>query len=131
MKMSEMFKGLNEYKVIVDSSLASPTIGQRSKARKCKEEIEGIKVSGQFFNDLSPRQMMAIELAVNNHDALIECLTETIKHTNHYGTCECCDVMVGASGEREMYPDDDQNPHNDHRSGCKVKIAQKLLDSIK
>jgi len=70
-------------------------------------------------------------LAINNHDALVEALTEVIKHTNHYGTCEHCQISIGIDEEDRAGWPDGESPYHEHAEDCSILKAINLLDKIK
>ena len=76
MKMSNLFEGLHQYAMVTTHSLGN--VIQKVKRIKDPSEIEGAVVTPEFLLRLTPIQMKAIELAVNNHDALVSSLEDVV-----------------------------------------------------
>ena len=114
MKMSNIFKGLHKYKVVILPSIGN--IVQKTKWMKDPSEIEGIVVTPEFLLKLTPMQSKAIELAVNNHDASVEALKSITKklNWNGNGSCDYCGSECP-----------------NHKDDCDYIAAVKLLDKIK
>lgn len=113
MKMSELFVDLSEFDTETLSD--SRFIEKRFKRRKDPEEIKGISVTIDFLLRLTSEQMKAIELAVNNHDALVSALENTLdvfELFDDFGSCNSC----GKSS---------------HDEDCDYKKAKQLLNKIK
>lgn len=105
MKMSDVFFERIDTRFVPLSSLKSIT-----RSRDIPIELS---VTPYVLNHLNIKQMLAIEHAVNNHDALVEAL-ESVAHDSMIwseGRCSCCN-------------------DTSHADYCAYKAAINLLDKI-